>query len=87
MALILGNKILSVGVVCFLTIGCSDNAGSYTSYSSDSKAGTIVENPYSSGSGHYAGYEWASKKGASSCGGNSSSFIAGCETYLEQVNQ
>jgi len=42
MALILGNKILSVGVVCFLTIGCSDNAGSYTSYSSDSKAGTTL---------------------------------------------
>ncbi len=40
------------------------------------------ENPYSEGSGHYAGYEWGAS--GKSCGGNSSSFIDGCETFEEQ---
>ena len=42
------------------------------------------ENPYSPGSGHYAGYEWAEQKDPGSCGGNSTSFIEGCEAYQEQ---
>lgn len=44
-------------------------------------------NPYSDGSGHYAGFEWAERKGVSSCGGNSQSFIEGCEEYLRQTGQ
>ncbi len=35
-------------------------------------------------SGHEAGYEWASDKGITDpddCGGNSDSFIEGCEAY------
>lgn len=36
-------------------------------------------NPYNPGSGHYAGYEWGAE--GKNCGGNSSSFIAGCEEY------
>jgi len=42
------------------------------------------ENPYSPGSGHYAGYEWAEQNDPGSCGGNSTSFIEGCEAYQEQ---
>ena len=42
------------------------------------------ENPYAPGSGHYAGFEWAERNDAGSCGGNSSSFIEGCEEYLRQ---
>lgn len=42
------------------------------------------ENPYSSDGGHYAGFEWAQNNGVSSCGGNSESFIEGCEEYLSQ---
>lgn len=38
-------------------------------------------------SGHEAGYNWAEEKGIddpSDCGGNSSSFIEGCESYAEE---
>ncbi|RWQ60369.1 MAG: hypothetical protein EOS83_07345 [Mesorhizobium sp.] len=38
-------------------------------------------------SGHQAGYDWAERKGvasASDCGGNSNSFIEGCQSYVEQ---
>ena len=38
-------------------------------------------------SGHEAGYEWADRKGIDSvddCGGNSNSFIEGCEAYVEE---
>lgn len=41
-------------------------------------------NPYSYGGGHYAGYEWGQNNDVSSCGGNNSSFIEGCEEYLRQ---
>ena len=42
------------------------------------------DNPYSPGSGHYAGFEWAQRNDVSSCGGNSTSFIEGCDEYLRQ---
>lgn len=38
-------------------------------------------------SGHEAGYNWAEEKGIddpSDCGGNSTSFIEGCESYTEE---
>lgn len=38
-------------------------------------------------SGHEAGYNWAEEKGIidpEDCGGNSSSFIEGCESYAEE---
>lgn len=56
----------------------------------------VSQNPYEIGTGHYAGYEWAKKNfddwvseyaetgKVRSCGGNSESFIEGCEEYLEQ---
>lgn len=37
-----------------------------------------------SGEGHDAGRQWAEDNDVDSCGGNSSSFIAGCEEYLEE---
>lgn len=52
-----------------------------TNYSEDD---TDYENPYDDGSGHFAGYEWAMENDVSSCGGNSNSFIEGCEEYLSQ---
>ena len=45
------------------------------------------ENPYNDGSGHSAGYEWAQENNVSSCGGNSNSFIEGCEEYLAQQEE
>lgn len=38
-------------------------------------------------SGHEAGYNWAEEKGISDpyeCGGNSASFIEGCESYAQE---
>ena len=43
------------------------------------------DNPYSPGSGHYAGYEWAEQNEPSVCGGNSTSFIEGCQVYQQQA--
>ncbi len=40
------------------------------------------ENPYDYDSGHYAGFEWG--ENGNSCGGNSNSFIEGCEDYQAQ---
>ena len=40
-------------------------------------------------SGHEAGYEWAEDKGITDiddCGGNSNSFIEGCEAYVDENN-
>lgn len=41
-------------------------------------------------SGHEAGYQWAEDNGVgdpSDCGGNSSSFIEGCEAYAEEQSE
>ena len=38
-------------------------------------------------SGHEAGFEWADRKGiddVDDCGGNSNSFIEGCQAYVEE---
>jgi len=42
----------------------------------------IPQNPYDSDSGHSAGFEWGAS--GKSCGGNSDSFIEGCEEYQNQ---
>jgi hypothetical protein len=55
-----------------------------SSYSEDYDYVDEPENPYSYGSGHSAGYEWAEKNDVSDCGGNSESFIEGCQEYVDQ---
>lgn len=45
------------------------------------------DNPYSYGSGHSAGFEWAEENDVDSCGGNSDSFVEGCEEYLSQKEE
>lgn len=79
-----------ISLSLFIGAGCSSSCS--TSDSEDEEAGTSSdcselepENPYSAGSGHYAGFEWAEENDAGSCGGNSYSFIAGCEEYQEQL--
>lgn len=40
-------------------------------------------------SGHYAGYDWAEKKGITNeedCVGDSQSFVEGCKVYVEKTN-
>lgn len=44
--------------------------------------------PASAGEGHDAGYEWAQEQGITDpddCGGNSQSFIEGCEEAAEEA--
>jgi hypothetical protein len=71
-----------------LVVGCKTSAPSNSSDNNGDAASaancTEPENPYEEGSGHYAGYEWAQSTGAGSCGGNSQSFIEGCEEYQDQ---
>jgi hypothetical protein len=71
-----------------LTVGCQSSAPSNTSNGNGRAASasdcTEPENPYDEGSGHYAGYEWAESSGSGTCGGNSQSFIEGCEEYENQ---
>lgn len=68
----------------FFGAGCTTKSNS--SYNTDVKSCSDIEpsNPYQSGSGHYAGFEWGEK--GKTCGGNSSSFINGCEEYERQEN-
>ena len=42
------------------------------------------QNPYDDGSGHFAGFEWGAE--GKDCGGNSDSFIEGCDEYQNQEN-
>ena len=46
--------------------------------------GLAPRNPYSKGSGHFAGFEWASGNAGSGCDGNSDSFNEGCQDYHRQ---
>lgn len=81
--------LLPLAVACsMLMVGCKPSSPSESS-SSDSGVTstnpcTEPENPYDEGSGHYAGFEWAERTGAGTCGGNSQSFIEGCEEYQRQ---
>lgn len=58
--------------------------GSSDSKHAEAKACVEPQNPYSSGTGHYAGFEWAEQHSGASCNGSSSSFNEGCEEYEQQ---
>jgi hypothetical protein len=74
------SKICLVGVLLFAA--CS--SPKTDSEQPDVAAATCTEpeNPYSEGTGHYAGYEWAEKHDGAACDGNSQSFNEGCAEYL-----
>ena len=69
-------------LICTACSGPGSSLGERGSVSA--KACTEPENPYGEGSGHYAGFEWAEREHVSSCGGNSQSFIEGCQESLRQ---
>jgi hypothetical protein len=74
--------------VLFVLCGC----GSSESSSKDEEAGAAASctepaNPYSEGTGHYAGYEWAEKNGSGTCNSSSDSFNEGCEEYESQESE
>ena len=65
--------------------GCSSNS-SNDYYTNENEDEVEIGNPYSSDSGHSAGYEWAERT-EGNCSGNSASFNEGCEEYYEQTSQ
>ena len=72
-----------------LMLGCSSESSSTTPAQEEATTSRNCnalepDNPYSPGSGHYAGFEWAEKNDPGSCGGNSNSFIEGCEEHQRQ---
>ena len=81
--------LIIIGGLVWLIFFRGGDKPNYDSYSGDnpsifgSKEECIEpENSYSYGSGHYAGFEWG--ENGNSCGGNSDSFIEGCEDYESQ---
>jgi len=74
-------------VLATLSAGCPEREsalGSADRHEAQDCSALMPENPYDDGSGHYAGFEWAESRDPASCGGNSTSFIEGCQTFLDQ---
>ena len=79
-------------------IGCSESATTEAPADGSSYVDTEEEVQYSGNefngypcigdcSGHEAGYQWAEENGITdpdTCGGNSNSFIEGCQSYAEE---
>lgn len=80
------NKILIViSILAVCLSGCSSgSSGSFNDDGNGDKKCEVPSNPYNDAGGHDAGFNWAEEKDVSSCGGNSDSFIEGCEEYLRQ---
>jgi len=70
-------KFAFASLIVLSITACGGSSGSYID---------DVENPYSEGTGHYAGYEWAERTGGR-CNGNSRSFNEGCEEYYLQIER
>jgi hypothetical protein len=79
--------ILGLAISLMLS-ACESSSSEHASESEQLKSKELSceepQNPYSEGSGHYAGFEWAEKHEPASCGGNSQSFIEGCEEWQRQ---
>jgi hypothetical protein len=67
-----------------LFVGCGSSKSDDTEEKDKVASCTEPENPYTEGSGHYAGYEWAENHGGGDCNGRSESFNEGCEDYEQQ---
>lgn len=66
--------------------GGEEGNGKYDDYQEEPE--TAIESPYDDGSGHDAGFQWAEQKGitdSSDCGGDSDSFIEGCQEYVNSL--
>ena len=76
--------LLFAGII-FLA-SCTSSSSQSSDRSSDESKDTVCtepENPYSSGTAQYKGYEWAEEHGRS-CNVSSSEFTEGCEEYDSQ---
>lgn len=85
------NIVLAFSLLGMLpTVGCtSSNSTDSSGHDNGNASASCVEpeNPYTEGTGHYAGYEWAETKGSGTCGGSSQSFIEGCEEFETQESE
>jgi len=82
----LGLLFCTTSLACLLLFGCGSDKETDkqdTETKTSDASCTEPENPYSQGTGHYAGYEWAEQHGGS-CNGRSQSFNEGCEEYENQ---
>lgn len=78
-------------LIAILTLtACSGGSGGgkYDDYQEEPEEASIEESPYDEGTGHNAGYVWAQTNGLtdpSECGGDSDSFIQGCQEYVNML--
>jgi len=79
-------RILLISFALLLVGAGCGSSSSVSTYGSGSTVQREPENPYATGSGHYAGFEWAERTGGV-CNGNSQSFNEGCEEYYRQLEQ
>jgi len=88
-------KLLILIISGLILAGCSGSDGYYNDSSDyydepDTRETKITRDNWECTedcSGHEAGYDWAEEKGISDpddCGGNSQSFIEGCEAYANE---
>ena len=83
-----------IGMLILLGAGCTsgeEQKSVFNPYKSEITGDTVQDcsflepdNPYSFGSGHYAGFKWAEENEPGICDGNSQSFIEGCEDFQSQ---
>jgi len=85
-------KIILMSLMTLLFTGCYSENTEYDD-ESDTQEEITQQNEFKGKpcigdcSGHNAGYEWAEDKGITDpddCGGNSQSFIEGCQSYAEE---
>jgi hypothetical protein len=75
-----------IGLLGF--IGCGSSQPSSNDEESAPDAGcTEPHNPYTEGTGHYAGFEWAENNSSGTCNTSSESFNEGCEEYDSQESE
>lgn len=73
----------------FLSACSGGNGGEKYDDPQEPEEEASIESPYEDGSGHNAGFVWAEQHGItnpSECGGNSVSFIEGCEEYANTMS-
>ena len=73
--------------VLVISIGCGSSKPADNDSEGTTASCTEPSNPYSEGTGHYAGYEWAKKNGSGDCNTSSQSFNEGCEEYETQESE
>jgi hypothetical protein len=73
-----------LGVIQFTSCSKNTEVDATSSETASGKDCSALEpsNPYEEGSGHHAGFKWGEDGHA--CGGNSTSFIEGCEEFEAQ---